>query len=73
MTVVGSKGISLNGGQKSRLALAWVVFARRDVLILDDVFSGIDADTEEHIFRKLFESPVSYTAMIPLFFSSPML
>jgi ATP-binding cassette subfamily C (CFTR/MRP) protein 1 len=54
MTIIGSKGISLSGGQKSRLALARAVFARKDVLILDDVFSGIDADTEEHIFRKLF-------------------
>jgi ATP-binding cassette subfamily C (CFTR/MRP) protein 1 len=54
MTVVGSKGISLSGGQKSRLALARAVFARKDVLMLDDVFSGIDVDTEEHIFRKLF-------------------
>lgn len=54
MTIVGSKGISLSGGQKSRLALARAVFARKNVLILDDVFSGIDADTEEHIFRRLF-------------------
>ena len=56
MNVVGSKGISLSGGQKSRLALAKVVFARKDVLVLDDVFSGIDADTEELIFRRLFSS-----------------
>jgi ATP-binding cassette, subfamily C (CFTR/MRP), member 1 len=55
-TIVGSKGISLSGGQKSRLALARAVFARKNVLVLDDVFSGIDADTEEHIFRGLFSS-----------------
>jgi ABC-type multidrug transport system fused ATPase/permease subunit len=53
MTVVGSKGISMSGGQKARLALARAVFARKKMLILDDVFSGIDADTEEHVFRKL--------------------
>lgn len=56
MTRVGSKGISLSGGQKSRLALARAVFARKELLILDDVFSGVDADTEEHIFRKLFSN-----------------
>lgn len=54
LTIVGSKGISLSGGQKSRLALARAVFARKGVIVLDDVFSGLDADTEEHIFRKLF-------------------
>jgi ATP-binding cassette subfamily C (CFTR/MRP) protein 1 len=53
-TIIGSKGISLSGGQKQRLALARAVYARKDILMLDDVFSGLDADTEEHIFRKLF-------------------
>ncbi|KAL9616745.1 MAG: hypothetical protein Q9160_008402 [Pyrenula sp. 1 TL-2023] len=56
MTVVGSKGISLSGGQKSRLAVARAVFARKRLLILDDVFGGIDADTEEHIFRRLISN-----------------
>lgn len=54
LTVVGSKGISLSGGQKQRLALARAVFAQKELLILDDVFSGLDADTEERIFRRLF-------------------
>jgi ATP-binding cassette, subfamily C (CFTR/MRP), member 1 len=53
-TVIGSKGISLSGGQKQRLALARAVYARKEILMLDDVFSGLDNDTEEHIFRKLF-------------------
>ncbi|KAJ9611765.1 hypothetical protein H2200_004949 [Cladophialophora chaetospira] len=53
-TLIGSKGISLSGGQKQRLALARAVYAKADVLILDDVFSGLDNDTEELIFRKLF-------------------
>lgn len=53
-TIVGSMGLSLSGGQKQRVALARAVFARKDILILDDVFSGLDADTEEKIFRRLF-------------------
>ncbi|KPI34457.1 Metal resistance protein YCF1 [Cyphellophora attinorum] len=53
-TVVGSKGISLSGGQKARLALARAVYSRADILILDDVFSGLDHDTEDLIFRRLF-------------------
>ena len=53
-TVIGSKGISLSGGQKQRLALARAVYAKTEVLILDDVFSGLDNDTEELIFKKLF-------------------
>ncbi|KAJ5715248.1 uncharacterized protein N7483_012429 [Penicillium malachiteum] len=52
-TKVGSSGISLLGGQKQRLALARAVYSRKEVVILDDVFSGLDADTEERIFMKL--------------------
>ncbi|KAJ9499582.1 hypothetical protein H2202_005165 [Exophiala xenobiotica] len=53
-TLIGSKGISLSGGQKQRLALARAVYAKAELLILDDVFSGLDNDTEELIFRRLF-------------------
>ncbi|SPO04398.1 related to ABC multidrug transporter [Cephalotrichum gorgonifer] len=48
-SLVGSKGISLSGGQKQRIALARAVFARHPVVLLDDVFSGMDAATVEHI------------------------
>ncbi|GKZ73873.1 hypothetical protein AnigIFM50267_010812 [Aspergillus niger] len=53
-TRIGSNGIALSGGQRLRLALARAVFAQKELLVLDDVFSGVDADTEEHIFRQLF-------------------
>ena len=53
-TVVGSQGISLSGGQKARLALARAVYSKKDIIMLDDVFSGLDADTEESIFLKVF-------------------
>ncbi|KAJ5898747.1 hypothetical protein N7495_003491 [Penicillium taxi] len=53
-TKVGSAGISLSGGQKQRLALARAVYAEKPVVILDDIFSGLDAETEEHIFKNLF-------------------
>ena len=53
-TRVGSYGLHLSGGQKQRLALARAVYCRKPILVLDDVFSGLDAETEEHIFTKLF-------------------
>lgn len=34
-------------------ALARAVYARRDIVILDDVLSGLDATTENHIFQNL--------------------
>ena len=52
-TPVGSKGISMSGGQKQRLCLARAIFARRELLLLDDVFSGLDANTEDVVFDNL--------------------
>ncbi|KUJ07957.1 putative ATP-binding cassette transporter [Mollisia scopiformis] len=53
-TQVGSAGISLSGGQKQRLALARAVYAKKELIFLDDVFSGLDAETEDHICSNLF-------------------
>lgn len=52
-TLVGSAGISLSGGQKQRLAIARPVYSRKSLVMLDDVFSGLDAGTEEKIFSRL--------------------
>jgi ABC-type multidrug transport system fused ATPase/permease subunit len=44
-TNIGSNGITLSGGQKQRVALARALYLQSDLLVLDDVFSGLDADT----------------------------
>ena len=43
LTVVGDRGITLSGGQKSRVALARVVYADVDVYLLDDPLSSVDS------------------------------
>jgi ABC-type bacteriocin/lantibiotic exporter with double-glycine peptidase domain len=53
-TNIGSDGVALSGGQKQRLSLARALYLPSDLLILDDVFSGLDADTEEQVFRQVF-------------------
>ncbi|RBR06588.1 uncharacterized protein FIESC28_10983 [Fusarium coffeatum] len=53
-TSIGSDGITLSGGQKQRVSLARALYLQTDFLILDDVFSGLDADTEERVFRRVF-------------------
>ncbi|KAI4597228.1 hypothetical protein KJ359_004741 [Pestalotiopsis sp. 9143b] len=55
-TTVGSKGLNLSGGQKQRIALARAVYSRRDIVVLDDVFSGMDAHTVDHVSRQLLSS-----------------
>lgn len=53
-TNVGSDGITLSGGQKQRVSLARALYLQADLLIFDDVFSGLDAETEEHVFSHVF-------------------
>ena len=53
-TNVGSDGITLSGGQKQRVSLARALYLQSDLLVLDDVFSGLDADTEEQVFQQVF-------------------
>ncbi|PVH85137.1 putative multidrug resistance protein [Cadophora sp. DSE1049] len=53
-TIIGTRGVTLSGGQKQRLALARAVYARRSVVVLDDVFSAIDGKTEALIVERLF-------------------
>jgi ABC-type multidrug transport system fused ATPase/permease subunit len=46
---VGERGITLSGGQKSRINLARAVYADRDIILLDDVLSAVDANVGRHI------------------------
>ncbi|KAL0782331.1 hypothetical protein CaCOL14_000237 [Colletotrichum acutatum] len=55
-TVAGTKGISMSGGQKHRLAIARALYARQELVVFDDVFSGLDASTEDIVFNNLFGS-----------------
>lgn len=53
-TNVGSDGITLSGGQKQRIALARALYVDTKLVVLDDVSSGLDADTEDQISRRVF-------------------
>ncbi|CAG8955431.1 hypothetical protein HYFRA_00010296 [Hymenoscyphus fraxineus] len=55
-TQVGSRGLNLSGGQKQRVALARALFARCDIILLDDCFSGLDGETEKNVFENLLGS-----------------
>ncbi|PWY66388.1 P-loop containing nucleoside triphosphate hydrolase protein [Aspergillus sclerotioniger CBS 115572] len=52
-TIIGNGGTSLSGGQRQRVALARAIYSGLDILVLDDVFSALDARTAGRIANRL--------------------
>ena len=55
-TLVGEKGIMLSGGQKQRISLARALYSPGELLILDDVFSAVDTDTERFLIKQIIDN-----------------
>lgn len=52
-TLSGELGVSLSGGQKQRVSLSRAVLTDVDLLVLDDVLSAVDNNTEKNILNNL--------------------
>jgi ATP-binding cassette subfamily B protein len=63
-TLVGERGVTLSGGQKQRTSLARGLIRDTQVLLLDDCFSSVDTETEEHILGRLKELRAGRTTML---------
>jgi ATP-binding cassette, subfamily B, bacterial MsbA len=48
-TVVGDRGTLLSGGQKQRIAIARAILADSSILLLDEIASALDAQSERFI------------------------
>ena len=53
-TVVGPRGIKLSGGQVQRTAAARMFVHDAELLVVDDLSSALDAETEAELWRRLF-------------------
>ncbi|KAJ4388528.1 hypothetical protein N0V93_005986 [Gnomoniopsis smithogilvyi] len=53
-TQLNSGGQSLSGGQRQRISLARALYHPADLLVMDDVLSGLDKETESWIICHVF-------------------
>lgn len=63
-TLVGEAGVMLSGGQRQRTALARGLVRRHNLLVLDDVLSAVDHETERQLIEALRQVGVTPTTII---------
>ncbi|KAF7956233.1 hypothetical protein EAE96_005153 [Botrytis aclada] len=51
-TEIGANGINLSGGQRWRVTFARALYSRAGILVLDDIFSAVDAHVGRFIYEK---------------------
>jgi ATP-binding cassette subfamily B protein len=55
-TPVGTRGVKLSGGQVQRTAAARMLVHRAELLVIDDLSSALDVETEHELWERLFAS-----------------
>jgi len=63
-TQIGSRGVSISGGQKQRLGLARALVGKPKILILDDCTSALDSRTEAALWNRLHQVLPDMTSII---------
>ena len=63
-TMIGEKGVNLSGGQKARLGLARAVYADKEIYLMDDPISALDAHVRKQIIRNVYFGILKNTTRI---------
>ena len=58
-TVIGPKGTKLSGGQIQRAAAARMLVRRTELMVLDDLSSALDVETEQQLWKRVLAASES--------------
>jgi len=64
LTEIGEKGINLSGGQQARLGLARAVYQDKDIYLLDDPISALDAHVRMNIMKNVVKGMLKEKTVI---------
>jgi ATP-binding cassette subfamily B protein len=63
-TLVGPRGMRLSGGQVQRAAAARMFVRQAELLVLDDLSSALDVETEQALWKRLDERRADLTCLV---------
>jgi ATP-binding cassette subfamily B protein len=63
-TGIGERGAGLSGGQRQRVAIARTIASNPSIIILDDVTSSLDLETERKVTRGIYDELNNATVLI---------
>lgn len=61
---IGERGLNLSGGQKQRISLARAVYSNKEIFLLDDPLSAVDAHVGKHIFEECIKKELQGKSVI---------
>jgi len=62
-TMVGSRGVRLSGGQLQRAAAARALVRKAELLVVDDLSSALDVETERLLWERVLGAAASATVL----------
>jgi len=62
-TLIGSRGVRLSGGQIQRAAAARALLREPELLVVDDLSSALDVETERVLWERLLGSGAAHTVL----------